>query len=131
MTMTRTIEVLFFAGCPNVDLAVARARAAIRTSRIDANVVAIDMASADSRKAERFGGSPTVLVDGVDVDGSPEDGGDRVRCRVYEVDGRLDGAPSVEKIAAALRGEPNDGKPEARAVGDCCRSRGEPTRSDD
>jgi hypothetical protein len=47
-------------------------------------------------------GSPTILVDGVDVAGVPE-GTDGNCCRVYpETDGSVSGVPSVEMIARRL-----------------------------
>jgi hypothetical protein len=56
-------------------------------------------------QAEQLGflGSPSVRVDGVDVEPHARPAtGNGMRCRVYQVSGRLDGAPALEWIQAAL-----------------------------
>jgi hypothetical protein len=103
----RKIEVLFFEGCPNVDLALRRARAAVAAAGVEAEVLATVIDSQDVAR-RGFLGSPTVLVDGRDVadEAAPEESPSGFRCRIYPAaDGRIEGAPPVEWIAAALRGE--------------------------
>jgi hypothetical protein len=98
-----TVEILFFEGCPNVDVAAARARDAIAAARVSADLrlVRIDDEAAATRL--RFLGSPTVHVDGLDVERSARQRTDfGLQCRVYSVDGRLEGAAPVEWIRAAL-----------------------------
>ena len=90
------IQLLWFPGCPNVDAARAALREAMARARIAAPVEEIDV-SAPSAPAElRNWGSPTILVDGVDVAGQRIS--DAAACRLY------DGArvPSVESIESAL-----------------------------
>jgi len=54
-------------------------------------------------EAERVGfhGSPSILVDGVDVFADPE-AGVGLSCRVYRTPDGLAGAPTVEQLRAAL-----------------------------
>jgi hypothetical protein len=120
---TSTIEVIFFDGCPNVQLAVDRAREAIEAMGTDADVhlVRID----DDRDAleREFLGSPTVRVDGSDVDPSARGRTDfGMQCRVYAANGRLEGAPPRAWIEAALHGAvPIAQPPTTNApVHDCC-----------
>jgi hypothetical protein len=100
----RRIEVLFVDGCPNVDSAVDRARAAIEAAGVAATVVLVRVGSEEEARRLRFVGSPTVRVDGNDVDPTAavcDDCG--VQCRLYRVEGRFEGAPPAEWILAALR----------------------------
>ena len=57
-------------------------------------------------EAERlaFPGSPTIRVDGVDVDPSGAAGRAMLACRIYRLpDGRISPVPSREQLEAALR----------------------------
>ena len=100
----RSIEVLVIAGCPHADSACERAREAARDAEVDAEVRLVLVESDDDAQRLRFLGSPSVRVDGIDVDAT---GAERsevgLQCRVYDVDGRLSGAPPIRWIADALR----------------------------
>jgi hypothetical protein len=58
---------------------------------------------ATAADAARVGmrGSPTILIDGKDPFGDPGDQ-TSLSCRLYDVGGSIDGAPSVEQLVAAL-----------------------------
>lgn len=95
------IELLSFEGCPNADVARERIVEALRLERTHAVVCLIDVETIERAQEERFLGSPSVRVDGHDV----EPGADRrtdfgLMCRTY---GAGEGAPSVETIRKALR----------------------------
>ena len=99
----KNIEVLVLEGCPHVDLALERARAGIVIARVPAELSVSYVESKEAAARLRFLGSPTVRVDGVDVDPWPAQNETfGLRCRVYEVDGHLEGAPPASAIAAAL-----------------------------
>lgn len=99
----KRIEVLAFEGCPHVELAIERARAAMTATRMAAELCVSYVESEAAAARLHFVGSPTVRVDGVDVDTSHASRAYGLRCRVYAVDGHLEGAPPAEWIAAALR----------------------------
>lgn len=116
----KTVEVLLFDGCPNADVATSHAREAISHAGIlaDLRVVHID-GPADAIRW-RFLGSPTIRVDGIDVDGAADTRTDfGMQCRVYSVDGRLAGAPPVAWIEAALRGAMR-GSSDVQTSSSCC-----------
>lgn len=116
----KRVEVLFFEGCPNVEMALVRARQAIVTAADSAEVRLVRIGGAGEAMARGFLGSPTVRVDGRDVDDSARARTDfGLQCRVYSVDGRLEGAPPVAWIEAALRGDIIQGVG-AQAVLACC-----------
>ncbi len=100
----RRVEILFFEGCPHAQLAVERTREAIRRTGEHPDVHLVKVEREEDAVARRFLGSPTVRVDGADVEASALDRTDfGLQCRMYSVDGRLDGAPPVARIEAALR----------------------------
>lgn len=100
----KMVEVLFFGGCPNIEVAAARARDAIDRAGVDAEVHLVRVEGDADASRLRFLGSPTVRVDGRDVDDSAASRTDfGLQCRVYSIDGRLVGVPPVEWIEAALR----------------------------
>ncbi len=118
----RDVEVLVFDGCPNVDVALERARAAVASANVPAEVRLVRVQNDDEAMRLRFLGSPTVRVDGVDIDPSAENRDDfGLQCRLYVVGGRLEGAPPTDSIASALRREAtNAAASRAPAVGGAC-----------
>ena len=105
----KQIEVLVFDGCPNLDSAIECAREAVARENVPADLRVIRVESVDDAKRLRFLGSPTVRVDGVDVEPATvvrEDFG--LQCRIYSVAGRHQGTPPADWIAAALRGDRGD-----------------------
>jgi hypothetical protein len=103
--LPRHVEIVYFAGCPNVELAKARAGEAVRIAGLSARISLLEIKSAEDAIAQRFLGSPSVRVDGVDVEPSAQRRNDfGLQCRVYAVGDRLEGAPPSTWIAAALDG---------------------------
>ena len=70
----------------------------------------IDATDPAVAQRHRFPGSPTIRVDGRDVDPSFEDPGDYTpRCRLYRTPGGLRGLPQRDWIEAALLGSLDGG----------------------
>lgn len=89
------IELIYFDGCPNVDQARANVRSALDVAGVGTEPSEWEQGDPAAPPYVREYASPTVLVDGLDVTGAGA--GVAAACRV-------DGAPSVEAIRAALRG---------------------------
>jgi hypothetical protein len=105
MMRTRQVEVLVFEGCTNLEPALEHAREALTHANVLADLRVVRLESDDDAQRLRFLGSPTVRVDGVDVEPASlrrEDFG--LQCRVYEVAGRYQETPPTDWIAAALCG---------------------------
>jgi hypothetical protein len=102
-----TIELLYFDGCPNhtrllPDLPELLRRAGI-PEQIQLRVIPDD----DAAERERFLGSPTVRVDGRDVEPGADDRRDYgVKCRLYRTPAGLRGTPPDDWILAALSTRP-------------------------
>jgi hypothetical protein len=89
----------YFNDCPNWHTTYERLQEAIG-ERNDIDIIMQCVSSPDEAEAVRFGGSPTVLVDGVDpfAEGAPPAG--TLACRVYQTE---DGSPSVDQLRDAVR----------------------------
>jgi hypothetical protein len=93
-----TVQLLFFPGCPLVDLARCQLARALSTLASPPEVTELDVTSDSTPPHLRSWGSPTILVDGVDVAGGVPSGNS---CRLYP--GSPDsGAPPLPLIEAAL-----------------------------
>jgi mercuric ion transport protein len=92
------VQLLYFPDCPNVE-ATRRTLAQAMTAIEDAPVVAeLDVTAASTPPHLRGWGSPTILIDGVDVaGGSPSE----ACCRLYPMS-KERGAPPLALIEAAL-----------------------------
>jgi hypothetical protein len=95
------IQLLYFAGCPNVDEARAALQRAVARTATTERVEEIDVGAEGAPDALRAWGSPTVLINGVDVGGGAGAG---PSCRIYrDADGQTRGAPSEAELVAALQ----------------------------
>jgi len=101
--MTAHIELIFDADCPNSDAARTVLRQACEQAGIEPQWQEWDRAHADSPPHTANYGSPTILVDGVDVAGA-DTASDAKACRIYHTAaGGLAGVPEAADIARLLR----------------------------
>src|SRR5687768_12828105 len=88
------VELLWWEGCPSWERALAILREEMESVGLDPEAAVVTEVSTDEQ-AERLGfpGSPTILVDGVDVQ-PPEGEPTGLSCRVYRLrDGRVSPLP--------------------------------------
>ena len=98
------IELLSFEGCPSHEAFVPRLHELLARAGVDAAVQQRRVESQADAERERFLGSPTLRVDGVDVDpGAGERRDFGLKCRLYPSPEGLRGAPPDEWVLAALR----------------------------
>ena len=96
------VSLLYFADCPNWSEAGRRLRLALdQIGRPDAEIRFLVVQTEIEAGAAGFAGSPTFVVDGVDLFGDvPSPVG--LTCRVYATPAGLAGVPEVSQIVAAL-----------------------------
>ena len=88
-----TIEVQHFHGCPNSEKMIQRVKEAISRSEVEIEFKEVLIDTPEKAELHKFRGSPTVLVNGVDLEGMPEPDSGTLACRYYK-----NGIPSVETI---------------------------------
>ncbi len=99
-----TVDILYFEGCPHSEVARDRVREAFASERVAGGVRMVEVSDAQDALARHFLGSPTIQIDGVDVE--PEA---RLRrdygfmCRTYETPAGLAGVPPLQLVADAIR----------------------------
>ena len=98
------VEVLYFSGCPNHEPAVERVREVLEQEGAAADVVQVEIRDPVMARDVGFLGSPTIRIDGQDVE--PEARGARglgMCCRTYAAGGKRMGVPPSEWIRAAIK----------------------------
>lgn len=98
------VELLFWAGCPSHPKALAELREAMVDLALDPSPVVVREIETESQATlERFVGSPTIRIDGVDVQ-PPGEEPVGLTCRVYHRrDGRISPTPDPADVRDALR----------------------------
>ena len=95
------VQLLFFEGCPHVDATRQVLRQALESAGLgEVALEQIDVDAASTPAELRDWGSPTILIDGVDVAGEPGPSGRS--CRLYGNAGP-GGVPSRRLIEEQLR----------------------------
>jgi hypothetical protein len=97
------IEFLYWAGCPSHPEARALLDEVLRARGIDAPVAVCEVQTDEEAQRLRFPGSPTIRIDGRDVDPGSAGARAALTCRIYRLpDGRVSPVPSREMIEEAL-----------------------------
>lgn len=98
------VQLLWWEGCPSTERALADLRDALRAAGLDPTSVRMREIRSDAdAAATAFVGSPTILIDGADVDPAPGDEPVGLNCRVYRRrDGRISPTPDPETVREAL-----------------------------
>jgi hypothetical protein len=97
------VELLYFDGCPTYSQALDNLLEALALEREVADVEMIRVRDTADAGAKRFPGSPTIRLNGVDIEGHEVDGlAYAYGCRVYQDGGRRSGWPSVDRIRQAI-----------------------------
>jgi hypothetical protein len=97
------VSFLYYEDCPSYDLALERLREVMAEESITGEVEVIKVDTEDQACELRFVGSPTIRVDGQDID-PPRDFTYALTCRAYRLeDDRISPLPSKDMIRRALR----------------------------
>ena len=98
------IEILYFAGCPNHPPTVGRVLEALQLEGISAKVFEVEVKDAATAGVTGFLGSPSVRIDGRDVETAARSAKTfGLTCRTYVEDDCRGGLPPIEWIRAAIR----------------------------
>jgi hypothetical protein len=93
------IEVLYIDGCPNTRPALERLKSVMQQERIAAEVAEIEIGDDAAARRLKFPGSPTIRINGLDIDVEARTSGAiGFACRRYE-----DGLPSESVMRRAIK----------------------------
>jgi hypothetical protein len=97
------VEVLTFAGCPHAQPALELVERLVDELGLDATVRRVDVPDLETAATHRFLGSPTIRVNGRDVEPGAEERSEFViSCRVYRTNGSFKGEPDERWVREAL-----------------------------
>ena len=118
------IEILYFDGCPNHTRALDQVREVLRQEGISADVSEVNVPDDAAAHAARFLGSPSIRIDGLDVEPAARSLKEfGMMCRTYVEQGKRVGVPPAELIRTAIRQAAG-----AQRARDCCQADAVPTQ---
>lgn len=94
------VTLLYFEGCPHWKVAEERL-SAVAAERADLTLTRQVVDTVGEAQRVGFHGSPSILIDGVDVFAGPE-AVVGLSCRVYRTPDGPAGAPTIDQLSAAL-----------------------------
>ncbi len=97
------VEVLYIEGCPNHRPAVDLVKSALEERGLSSAVIEVLINSVEQAESLAFLGSPTIRINGVDVEPALEKLSEfSFSCRTYTEHGKLSGIPSQNLIRQAI-----------------------------
>jgi hypothetical protein len=101
--MRPSVQILFFEGCPNHERARELVEQVARELGLQSEIALVEAPDGETAEQLRFLGSPTIRVDGRDVEpGADERQESALSCRVYQSEHGLAGQPDAHWIRDAL-----------------------------
>ena len=98
------VEVVYFDGCPNHEALLAHLRELLSSVSASTDIDLVRVEDTEAAERERFLGSPTLRIDGEDVepgaDGRTDFG---LKCRLFPTADGLRGVPADEWVLAKLQ----------------------------
>ncbi len=91
------IEVQYFNGCPNSEAVLKMVKNFINKSELQIEFEEILVETQDAAKRYKFRGSPTILINGNDIEGLEESKTSSLSCRYYN-----NGIPTEEDIKEVI-----------------------------
>ena len=103
------VEILYFDGCPNHHPALAMVERVSRELGIEPEIRLVNVPDDETARQVRFLGSPTIRVDGRDVDPQAGERDEYVlSCRVYRTGSGFAGQPEERWVRDALEREASE-----------------------
>ena len=97
------IRFLYFDGCPNVTPTIHLLRQILAEEKVDSEIEMVEINDYEMAKREHFPGSPTIQIDGKDIEDRKESSPATFGCRVYKTKDGLSGIPPEELIRNAIK----------------------------
>jgi hypothetical protein len=98
------VELFYWEGCPSHPEAQELLEEVIAAGGAETEIELREVRTQEEAEQLRFPGSPTIRVDGHDVDPDGAAGRPALTCRIYYLpDGRVSPIPTREQLEAAIR----------------------------
>lgn len=97
------IELLYFDGCPNWQQVDSDIKAVLREQGMQTPIDYINVRTSEEAEALRFIGSPSVRINGNDIEPDAPQVGFNLECRIYWLNGKAQRVPPREWMEEALR----------------------------
>ena len=95
------ITLLYFDGCPSWQSALENLQKLVTSEKILAEINLIKIETPEQAQSERFLGSPSIRVNGMDL--WPEERANyTLSCRVYKTPAGMKGSPTIEMLRERL-----------------------------
>jgi hypothetical protein len=99
-----TVELFYLPGCPNHEVAADLVHSVLKAQGMPAELQEIPIRDHAEASAHAFPGSPTVRVNGQDIEDIPTHQlGIGFACRTYFIEGKSQGVPPRSSIERAIR----------------------------
>ena len=97
------VEILSFAGCPNDGYAREIVEQVLQELGLEPKILTVDVPDLETAQRVGFLGSPTIRVDGRDVEPGADERHDfTLACRLFRTDQGYRGQPDAHWVRAAL-----------------------------
>lgn len=97
------IEMLYFEGCPNHAPALEMVERVLTREGFEAQIVSLEVQDVETATKLRFLGSPSIRVNGIDIEPGRQDDPPFFGCRTYNVHGKTVGVPPEEWLFEAVK----------------------------
>jgi hypothetical protein len=96
------IRFLYFKGCPNVEPALNLLKEVLKEKGIEEEIEIIEVKSEEEAIKYRFLGSPTIQINGLDIERERRNDFPTMGCRIYKTKNGYSGIPPKELIEKAI-----------------------------
>lgn len=96
------IKFLYFKGCPNSEGALNLLREVLNEKSLEEEIEIVEIKSEDMAKEHRFLGSPTIQINGMDIEKERRNDTPSLSCRLYRTRDGYSGIPPKKMIVNAI-----------------------------
>lgn len=97
------IRILTFEGCPNCEAVKELVETTVNELKLQTAIEAIQVKDQHEARMYRFLGSPTIQIDGQDIEASRRSETASFSCRVYGTPNGITGVPPKQLLVDAIR----------------------------
>ena len=104
------IRILTFEGCPSCEATRRMVEETVNELHLQAEIDSVQVDGEDEARQQGFLGSPTIQIDGNDIEVSRRGGKAAFACRLYQTPDGVSGVPPKSLLVAAIREARTDGR---------------------